>query len=205
VPQIVLVTLIGVLATISIVAANFVAKRVAAAQPARIAVFANFGGPGAAGGAWRGLILQASGTDQDGQIRCANATVQLPTPSPQGSRPFSVDLSDPQARSAERLAAWATGTNAGSAASTEVATLLAESLRLLGEGATAPQIESQLQLLAEQLGSTARPQRGIEIKRYAPGPSTAVFFAVFCAIFLPPSLTWLVLQYRRNLARLRGM
>lgn len=205
-------------AAASLYAANDIAGRIAAYQPARVLAYSHY--MGRSESPWNGLTIQAWAWESNETLRAYEANLALPArPRSSGPTPlaFSIDIDfdaspaaiklprgDKLALSAAEVAHWAYGEAAQSAAAAAdpIPQSLFELLDGLKQGVPAKVVEDSLGKIGSVIGdSSVQP----EIKRYPPTAGTGLFVGVFCAIFMPPMLVWMVWQYRRNLARLRAM
>lgn len=207
----------AVWAAVSLYAANSIAERIASFQPARVLAYAHY--PGRSPDLWSALTVQIWGWETGESLRAYTANLALPArPRPNGPTPLAssidVDFSTNPPRvtlegggnasefSPAGITRWAYGAAADSEAATAdpIPRALFELLDSLHKGTTARAAETAMTTLGHSLGESAPHP---EIKRYPASAGTGLFVGVFCAIFLPPMLIWMLWQYRRNLARLR--
>ncbi|MCC6361652.1 MAG: YqcC family protein [Phycisphaerales bacterium] len=208
----------GVWAAVSLYAANSIAERIASFQPVRVLAYAHY--VGRSSELWNALTVQIWGWETGESLRAYTANLALPArPRPGGFSPLAssidVDFSTTPPRvtlegggngpefSPAGITRWTYGAAADSATATAdpIPRALFELLDSLHKGTTADALETAMTKLGHLLGeSTPHP----EIKRYPASAGTGLFVGVFCAIFLPPMLIWMVWQYRRNLSRSRG-
>lgn len=209
---------VGVWAAVSLYAANSIAERIASFQPARVLAYAHY--PGRSPDLWSALTVQIWGGETGESLRAYTADLALPArPRPGGAAPLAasidVDFSTNPPRvtlagggkgpefSPAGITRWAYGAAADSEAATAdpIPGALFELLDSLHKCTTARAAETAMTTLGHSLGESAPHP---EIKRYPASASTGLFFGVFCAIFLPPMLVWMVWQYRLNAARRGG-
>ncbi|GMU83585.1 MAG: hypothetical protein AMXMBFR47_34550 [Planctomycetota bacterium] len=208
----------GVWATISIYAANAISERIASFQPVRVLAYAHY--LGRSSELWNALTVHIWGWETGESLRAYTGNLALPARlRPGGAAPLAssidVDFSTNPPRvtlegggngpefSPAGITRWTYGAAADSATATAdpIPRALFELLDSLHKGTTADAVETAMTKLGHLLGESA-PHPGI--KRYPASAGTGPFVGVFCAIFLPPMLIWMVWQYRRNLSRSRG-
>ena len=204
-------------AVFSIFGAYAIASWLAERQPQRVLVFANFAET--TRGPLAGLVFQTWGhRDRKTEIfRGENASLTI-TPRREPSRPGKLQLSleidltadPPQFKgpdappglewSAVGFSRWAEGKDGENAAADPQCHAVFKLLSELKQGISESALRDQLQRIEHLLGGRS----GADIRHYPASITTSAFVGSFCALFLPPTVAWMVVQYRRNLRRLRG-
>lgn len=208
-------------AAVSIFCGYAIAGWVAEKRPQRTLLFANFAGTSR--GALAGLVFQAwtwkDATSDSLRGETADLTI---TPFRNGGKSESVQrvlhielsANPPNAVqtpentsvdwSAAGLSTWAGRDGTRKESPDPISFALFNLLSSLNAGMTENAARAQLQRIGHLLGAD-QARAAVDIKHYAVPVSTAVFLGSFAAMFLPPTVTWMVFQYRRNLRRQRGL